>query len=258
MNWMNFGFKDVVDVLLVAVLMYQLFRAFKTSGSKSLYMGVIAFMMIWFLVSQVLKMKLLGTIMDTVATGGVVLIVILFQDDIKRFLMALGSKERWKGVSNIFKKQDEENQSLNRQVSAITLACLNMSRKMTGALIVVQQRDGLDQYEHTGERINADVNARLIENIFFKNSPLHDGAMIIYRNRITAAGCILPVSHSSAIPKDLGLRHRSGLGMAMATDAKVVIVSEERGKISVAQDGKLRTNVSIDDLQKFLLDTDVM
>jgi DNA integrity scanning protein DisA with diadenylate cyclase activity len=129
---------------------------------------------------------------------------------------------------------------------------MNMARKKTGALIVVERDMDLALYEHTGEMFNADVNARLIENIFFKNSPLHDGAMIISDNKIRAAGCILPVAQNANIPKELGLRHRSGLGMSMETDAMVIIVSEERGRISVAHLGNLCVNVSAEELQQIL------
>ena len=127
-----------------------------------------------------------------------------------------------------------------------------MARKKTGALIVLEKEMDLAIYEHTGEMFNADVNARLIENIFFKNSPLHDGAMIISDNKIRAAGCILPVAQNANIPKELGLRHRSGLGMSLETDALVIIVSEERGRISVAHLGNLCVNVSAEELQQIL------
>lgn len=129
---------------------------------------------------------------------------------------------------------------------------MNMARKKTGALIVIQQDVDLSIYEHTGEMFTADVNARLIENIFFKNSPLHDGAMIIADGRIKAAGCILPVAQNANLPKDLGLRHRSALGMSLEIDALIIIVSEERGKISVAHNGKLDINISAEDLQQIL------
>jgi DNA integrity scanning protein DisA with diadenylate cyclase activity len=129
---------------------------------------------------------------------------------------------------------------------------MNMAKKKTGALICIQQDVDLTIYEHTGEMFVADVNARLIENIFFKNSPLHDGAMIIADNRIKAAACILPVAQTTNLPKEMGLRHRSGLGMSIETDALIIIVSEERGKISVAQNGKIEANVTAEELQQIL------
>jgi len=132
------------------------------------------------------------------------------------------------------------------------MACLNMSKQKVGALIVIQRTIPLDDVFKTGEIINADLNQRLIENIFFKNSPLHDGAMVIVRKQIKAAGCILPVSHSLDIPKELGLRHRSALGISQETDAHAIIVSEETGAISVAFRGELFLRLSAEELERIL------
>ncbi len=129
---------------------------------------------------------------------------------------------------------------------------MSMAKSKTGALIVIEQSIPLDNYAKSGDIINADINTRLIENIFFKNSPLHDGAMIIARGRIEAAGCILPVSHDSDVPRSLGLRHRSALGIAQATDAFAIVVSEETGNISVAYRGKLHTRLNSTELEKQL------
>jgi DNA integrity scanning protein DisA with diadenylate cyclase activity len=140
---------------------------------------------------------------------------------------------------------------------AVVYACMSMSKTKTGALIVFQRKMPLTDYEKTGDIINADINMRLIENIFFKNSPLHDGAMIIANDTITSVGCILPVSHDMNIPKNLGLRHRAALGMSQVTDAMCVIVSEETGNISVARDGQLSVKVSALDLERILSDSDL-
>lgn len=131
----------------------------------------------------------------------------------------------------------------------VVYACMNMSKTKTGALIVIEQTVPLDNYEKTGDIIDADINTRLIENIFFKNSPLHDGALIIAHGRLAAAGCILPVSHDSDVPRYMGLRHRSALGIAQATDAVAVVVSEETGNISIAHRGKLTTRLSSTELE---------
>ena len=131
----------------------------------------------------------------------------------------------------------------------IVYACMNMSKTNTGALIVIEQSVPLESYERSGDNIDANVNSRLIENIFFKNSPLHDGALIIAHGRIKAAGCILPVSHDTNVPRHLGLRHRSALGISQATDALAIVVSEETGSISVAHEGKLSTRLSITELE---------
>lgn len=253
MSWFQFGIKDFIDILLVTILMYQVQKSLRSSGSKTLFYGLLAFLVISMVVSF-LKMRLLGSILDFVSTGGVVLVVILFQDDIKRFLTLLGSRGRWSHLFKVFLKGADNNTQVTAEIAAITLACLNMSRKKSGALIVIKQKDGLEQYEHTGERIDAAVNARLIENIFFKNSPLHDGAMVIADNSIIAAGCILPVAYNTDLNKDLGLRHRSALGLSQETDAKIIIISEERGRISFAYRGEIHQDITTDELQLLLED----
>ncbi|HBL33751.1 MAG TPA: TIGR00159 family protein [Porphyromonadaceae bacterium] len=249
----HFGFKDLVDVILVGMLLYYLFLQVKISGLRPLFAGILIFLVIWVLVSQVFDMMLLGSILDQFVSVGLFLLVILFQDEIRRFLMSLGSKRGWNIISKLFFPADKQKKDRS-YYTALVLACMNMSKTNTGALIVVQGDIQLGLYEQTGEIINADISSRLIENIFFKNSPLHDGAMIVVGKKIKAAGCILPVSQNPNIPKHLGLRHRAGLGISQETDAKVIIVSEERGKISFASEGRLKLNITPEDLQQLLLE----
>jgi uncharacterized protein (TIGR00159 family) len=179
-------------------------------------------------------------------------IVILFQDEIRRFLLALGSNRGWKFLSKLFSKKGDDTAKEGKYIAPVVLACMNMARKKTGALIVIQKEIDLILYIQTGEMFDADVNAHLIENIFFKNSPLHDGALIIVNNRIKAACCILPVAQNAKIPKEMGLRHRSGLGIAKDTDAVVVIVSEERGTITVAATSKISRPLTAEELHQIL------
>jgi uncharacterized protein (TIGR00159 family) len=247
----SFGVKDVIDIILVAILLYQTYRMMKNSGSGALFGGIVSFIALWIVISQVLDMKLLGSIMDKVIDVGFFVLIILFQDDIRRFLVRLGSNKGWRFITNLFTVQSKSVQDISC-VMPIVMACMNMARTKTGALIVVRQKINLTIYEETGERINADLNTRLLENIFFKNSPLHDGAVIIDGKTIKAAGCILPVSQKPDIPKDLGLRHRAALGISQETDAKVIVVSEERGKISLACESKLYRDISAEELQKIL------
>lgn len=249
----HFGLKDVVDVLLVAFLLYYLYRLVKISGMRPLFIGIIVFLVLWILVSQVFGMMLLGSIMDKFVSIGMFLLVILFQDEIRRFLMSLGSKKGWKFFAKLFVPENKKAVD-NSHHTAIALACMNMARTSTGALIVIRNDMDLAMYERTGEILNADISSRLIENIFFKNSPLHDGAMILDGKTIKAAGCILPVSQNPNIPKHLGLRHRAGLGITQETDAKVIIVSEERGKITFASQGRLKMNVTPEELQQLLME----
>ncbi len=248
----HLGIKDIIDILLVALILFQTYRVMRNSGSATLFGGIISFIALWVIVSQVFEMKLLGAIMDKFISVGFFVLVVLFQDEIRRFLLRLGSNRGWQFIADLFTPQSKKVSDDIASIMPIVMASMNMAKTKTGAIIVVQQKINLSIYEETGEIINADVNARLLENIFFKNSPLHDGAVIVYGKKIKAAGCILPVSQKSDIPKELGLRHRAALGISQETDAKVVVVSEERGKISLAYKGKLHLNLSGEELQKLL------
>ena len=170
---MHFGIKDLIDVLLVAFFLYQTYKLMKSSGTLAIFSGVVSFIVVWILISQVLEMRLMGAILDKFISVGFVVLVILFQDEIRRFLLALGSHRGWKFLGKLFSKRGDDPEKEGKFVAPVVLACMNMARKKTGALIVIQQDMDLTIYEHTGEMFNADVNARLIENIFFKNSPLH-------------------------------------------------------------------------------------
>lgn len=247
----DFGIKDIIDILLVALMLFYLYRLMKNSGTLSLFYGVLAFIVIWVVSFEIFDMRLTGTIVDKFMSIGLIVLVILFQDQIKRFLTDIGGRAKWQTFKKLF-RHEKNNEQQHSRVMNVVYACMSMSKSKTGALIVFQRKLPLGEYEKTGDIIDADINVRLIENIFFKNSPLHDGAMIIADHRIKSVGCILPVSHDMNIPKDLGLRHRAALGMSQVTDAICVIVSEETGKISVARDGKLQMKVSAIDLEHIL------
>jgi len=247
----SFGIKDAIDIILVAFLMYQVYKLMRSSGTLAIFSGVVSIIVVWVLVYGVLEMRLIGGILDKFISVGFIVLVILFQDDIRRFLVALGSHRGWRFLYNIFKRESDDADA-KKYIASVVLACISLAKRKTGALIVIQREMNLENYIQSGEMFRADVSARLIENIFFKNSPLHDGALIIANNEIKAAGCILPIAHNVVIPKEMGLRHRSGLGMSIETDALVIIVSEERGAISVAHNGKLSIDISAEDLQLIL------
>lgn len=249
---LDFGIKDLIDILIVAVLLYYLYRLMKNSGTLSLFYGVFLFIVIWIVASEIFDLRLTGTILDKFMSIGLIILVILFQDQIKRFLTDIGSQDRWKKLRRFFRHEKQDGESEHARVMAVVYACMSMSKTKTGALICVQRNVPLADYEKTGDIIDADVNMRLIENIFFKNSPLHDGAMIIAGGRIMSVGCILPVSHDMNIPKELGLRHRAALGMSQMTDALCIVVSEETGKISSALNGTLRRDLTAPELEKLL------
>jgi len=252
----NFGIKDIIDILLVAFFLYETFLLMRKTGTTSIFLGVLSFIAIWILVSKVFEMRLMGAILDQFVSVGFILIVIVFQKEIREFLQALGSNKGLGVIKNIFKPKNKDDIDENISfIMPIVLAAMDLAKRKEGALIAIQQTIDLDRFVETGEIINANINSRLIENIFFKNSPLHDGAMIISDKKIKAASCILPVSNDHDIPKELGLRHRSALGLSQETDAKVIIVSEESGTISMAYQGKLFHNITAEELQIKLVST---
>ena len=250
----SFGIKDVIDILIIAVMLFYVYKMMKSSGTLSLFYGVLIFFVLWVLASEIFDMRLTGSILDKFMGIGLIVLVVIFQDQIKRFLIDIGSRGRMKYFRRLFKHGAEE-QTRRKDITAVVYACMSMSRTKTGALIVFQRKVPLRNFEDTGDVIDADINVRLIENIFFKNSPLHDGAMIIADNKIKSVGCILPVSHSMDIPKDLGLRHRAALGMSQATDAVCIVVSEETGNISVAREGEFKIKLTAQDLDHILTES---
>ena len=179
----DIGVKDIIDVLLVAFLLYYTYKLMKASGSINVFTGILIFILIWLVVSQVLEMKLLGSIFDKLVSVGVVALIILFQDEIRRFLLTLGSHQHASALVRFFTGNKKESMQ-HDEIMPVVMACISMGKQKVGALIVIEHNFPLDDVVRTGEIINADINQRLIENIFFKNSPLHDGAMVISKGRI--------------------------------------------------------------------------
>jgi uncharacterized protein (TIGR00159 family) len=250
----DFGIKDIIDIVLVAILLYYCYRLMKESRSLNVFIGIMVFIVTWLFVSQILEMRLLGSIMDKLVSVGVIVIIIIFQDEIRKFLYNLGAHRRVRSLVKVFKNGDKntERSTDKETIIPIVMACMNMARRKVGALIVIERNTPLDDIVATGDVIDAAINQRLIENIFFKNSPLHDGAMVIARKRIKAAGCILPVSHNVDIPKELGLRHRAAMGISQESDAIAVVCSEETGRISVAINGNFQLRLSAEELESIL------
>ena len=249
----DFGLKDAIDILCVAFLLYYMYKLMKTSGSLNVFYGLLIFIITWIVVSQVFRMKLLGSIFDKLVSVGVLALIILFQEDIRRFFLTIGTNNRFAIITRLFsRKRSQENDMENPAIMQIVRAVAHMSNNKVGALIIIEQNMSLRDIVATGETIDANINAQLIKNIFFKNSPLHDGAMVISHDRIVAASCILPVSHNTNIPKELGLRHRAALGITQHSDALAIIVSEETGKITLAQHAEFKININQEELERFL------
>ena len=248
----EFGIKDALDILLVASLLFYVYRLMKESRSLNIFVGIMLFVLIWLFVSQVLEMRLLGSILDKLVSVGVIALIVIFQEDIRRFLYEIGSQKGMRRLVRFFhSNKDSQREADKETIMPIVMACMSMAKKYVGALIVIERGVPLKDIMDTGEEIDAKINQRLIENIF-KNSPLHDGAMVISNKRIMSAGCILPVSHNLDIPKELGLRHRAALGISQSSDAIAVIVSEETGRISVAIKGEFKLRLSAEELESIL------
>ena len=243
---------DVIDILFVAYLLYHLYMLTKETVAINIFIAIFGIFLFW-LLANALSMKLTGAILQQVFSVGAIALVVLFQPEIRRFLATLGTKYRtrhnWR-FENFFTSDKDILPEV--KIKSIAKACLNMSEAKTGALIVVTRTTPLKVYAETGDIVDAGTSSRMLENIFFKNSPLHDGAVIIERDRIHAARCILPVSESQNMPPNLGLRHRAALGITENSDAFAIIVSEETGNISIADHGKIRENLSKNEFFKQL------
>jgi diadenylate cyclase len=242
---------DVVDIILVAFLMYQIYNLIKGTVAMNIFIAIFLIYLVWLIV-KALHMQLLGTILGQFIGVGIIALIIVFQQEIRRFLLMLGTRymSRKFSLENLFSWNAYESHKLN--IKAIVTACVNMSKTHTGALIVLGKDSALHMYAETGEIINAYSSTRLIESIFFKNSPLHDGAIIIIDDRIYAARCILPLSESTLLPQGYGLRHRAAIGMSESNDSLVIVISEETGNISVAENGHIREELDHKELSLLL------
>lgn len=248
----EFGFKDILDITLVALLLYYIYRLMKESSSANIFGGIIVFIVVWIFVSQIFEMRLLGGILDKLVNVGSLALIILFQEEIRHFFSTIGSRPGNRFLYRLFSSNKDTDGVHREDIMPLVMACISMSKQKVGALIVIERYMGLSEYSSSGDQINADITQRLIENIFFKNSPLHDGAMIISHKRIKAAGCILPISHDTDIPKSLGLRHRAALGISQKSDCLAIIVSEETGGISIAENGNFKLRLSAEELESAL------
>lgn len=253
-----FGIMDVIDILFVAILMYGIYRLMRQLGTLSVFYGALVIVVICLVLSQVSNMPVTERLFGSLGSVIPILIVVVFQEEIRRFLLTIGSGRNFRSLKKLFHswKMKGERRISAKEISPfimqIVLACEQMSKKYVGALIVIERNTTLTDIAKTGEALDARISSALIQNIFFKNSPLHDGAVIIRKDRILAAGCILPVSHDTDLPSSLGLRHRAALGVARNSGAAVVVVSEETGNISLVINGEIKTRIEIEELESTL------
>lgn len=249
----NFGIVDTLDILSVAAILYYLYRVTRKSGSFVIFQGIVIIFIIWLVVSQVIKMRLLGSILDGFINVGMIAIIVIFSSEIRQMLVRFGSRYQWQALLSSFGRSDLKISNSHLWVDEVVHACRNMSEQKVGALIVIQGHDDLSDFVTQGEEIDAKVSTRLIEQIFYKNTPLHDGAMIIKGNRIYKAGCVLPVSHNPRLDKSFGLRHRAAMGLAELTDSRIVVVSEETGHIALFSRSRYNSNITAAQLQNKLI-----
>jgi uncharacterized protein (TIGR00159 family) len=243
---------DIIDVILFAILLYEIYNLVKGTAAIRIFVGIIAVYLIWKIV-KAFQMTLLTEILGQFISVGVIALIVVFQPEIRQFLLIIGKTRLIRGRRQIFQLwRLKINNPVNFHIEKIVKACQKMSDTRTGALIVITRQNQLNVYVETGVPLNAGISELLLETIFFKNSPLHDGAVIINGDNIIAARCILPVSNKVDIPPYCGLRHRAALGITEKSDALAIIVSEQRGALSFCADGKLSVNLSPSDLSTIL------
>jgi uncharacterized protein (TIGR00159 family) len=245
-------FLDILDILLVALLLFQLYRLIKGTVAFNIVLGLFSLYLFW-LVIRALNMELLDTIMGQFIGVGVLALIVVFHPEIRQFLVFIGTNYNVNRVLSLDKLfgVSKTKKIKRHQIDELVDACVAMGKSKTGALIVVAGTSELNEQINTGEKLNARISSSLIRSLFFKNSPLHDGAIIIKGNRIAAAGCILPLTQKD-MDQALGLRHRAAIGLTESSDALTIVVSEERGSISIAQKGEIKRRISKETLIEIL------
>ncbi len=248
MGFIPFTFIDLIDIVSVAAIMYWIYRMTKGTNAPYILSGIIAIYLLWVVV-RTLNMELLSTILGQLISVGAIALIIVFQPELRRFLQMIGMRSKhFNFITRIFSSSEDKVQT---DVAPIVMACREMAAAKTGALIVIGLRSDLTLIAEGGIAVDAKVSTALLQNIFFKNAPLHDGAVLIESDRVVAAKCILPVTQSD-VPKSYGTRHRAAIGMSEISDAVIVVVSEETGGISVAQGGQLKRDIEPARLQQTL------
>ena len=239
MGFVPFTFIDFIDILLVAIVMYWIYRTTRGTNAPYIITGIIIIYLAWVIV-RAMNMELLSSILGQIISVGIIALIIVFQPEIRRFLEKIGrSQKRLNFISHIFAPANKNNQT---DIAQVVTACREMASSKTGALIVLGQQNNLQMIVEGGIAIDASISSSLLKNIFFKNAPLHDGAVIIEDNRIVAAKCILPVTQMR-VPKAYGTRHRAAIGLSEISDAIILVVSEETGGISIAYAGELQRDI---------------
>jgi diadenylate cyclase len=245
---------DIIDIFLVAIVLFQLYRLIRGTAAISIFLGIFFIYLFWIVV-KALNMELISALLGQVIGVGVIALIIVFQQEVRRFLLVLGNKYISRSrfsFSRLFSLVSNEPGS-PREAEEIVKACERLAAKKSGALIVIGRKSSLDLFSEGGEILKAQISAELLETIFFKNTPLHDGAILIEGGLILAARCPLPTTDQVNLPPRFGMRHRAAIGMSEHSDALIVVISEESGSISVVDTGEIRENITPNDLRNILL-----
>jgi diadenylate cyclase len=253
-GFITLRFLDILDILLVAFLMYQIFILIKGTVAINIFVVIFSVYLFWQLV-QALNMDLLSTILGQFMGVGVIALIIVFQQELRRFLQMIGTRDFFSRSFSLEQLFSKSTKSLtDKEVEEIVKSCVNMAATRTGALIVMTKRVEPTPVIESGDVLNSSISGRLLESIFFKNSPLHDGAVVIFNKKIVAARCVLPLSKTTDLPAYMGLRHRAAKGMTENYHAIVITVSEESGKISLFKPSMYDYNINSQRLRKELID----
>lgn len=245
---------DVLDIIIVGYLMYQIYKLLRGNIAFNIFVGVLTLYVVWWLVNQ-LEMDLLSAVLDQFVSVGVIIIIIIFQPEVRRFLLFLGNttlRQRSNFLGRILDRNLESTEEKVRQLRALRSAIVRMSKRKTGALIVLACNLDLEGLVSSGVAMDADITEPLLESIFNKHSPLHDGAVIVSNGRLQSASCVLPVSENPNLPSSAGLRHRAAVGITERANVAAFIVSEETGQISIAVEGELRRKLDEQELKSLL------
>lgn len=256
--FISFGIADAVDILLVAIILYQLYKIVKGTSATNIFIGL-ALIYVVSIIVRAFDLKLLGSVLGKFIDVGVIAVMVVFQQEIRKFLLYIGSNEfiknrSWKSLF-AFSPADRNNR-FDLDADAVINACFNMSESKTGALIIISRKSDLKFYINTGEAVDSALTDKMLENIFYKNSPLHDGAVIIKDNRIVAARCVLPVTENEKFPSHFGMRHRAAVGITETTDAIAITVSEQTGAVSLTVSGEINSNLNKEKL-RYLIEKNI-
>ena len=250
--FLSFNITDAIDILLVAIMLYQLYKMVKGTAAVNVFIGLALIYIVWIIV-RAFELKLLGSILGKFINVGVIAVMVVFQQEIRKFLLYIGSNEfiknkNWKTIFS-FSTQSAAASRFVLDADSVITACFNMSETKTGALIIISRKSDLKFYVNTGEIVDSALTDKMLENIFYKNSPMHDGAVIIKDNRIIAARCVLPVTEKENFPSHFGMRHRAAVGLTETTDALAITVSEQTGNVSLTVNGEINSNLNRDKLR---------